>query len=288
MITGDPKVGDNVYVRWIDSDPEDEYDPAKIKSVNNDGTFQVTYFNADFSIPAATVAAQAAVGDPHAQYTDQYFADLAASEPEKISNVPSTNLYEKLDPARLGGAAGKLTAKLTIQVPKSSMYMSVPGLVDTSMHEYSAVSKLQDEWRKFKIELRQAEYELVLGQKTIREFATMVLGTSGLVAKYPNLCTLLSIMLCIPASSAESERTFSAQNIIKTKNRTTMEVDVLDALLRIYRLSRIYYFRDYVATLNTKKAIKQAKRRTTAMCIRAFDAGYAMRIWILRRKAGTL
>jgi hypothetical protein len=84
VITGDPKVGDHVYVRWRDSDPENEYDPAKIKSVNKDGTFQVTYFNADFSVPAATVAAQAAEDDPCTQFTDEYFEKLAVSEPEKI------------------------------------------------------------------------------------------------------------------------------------------------------------------------------------------------------------
>eukprot|EP01046_Picozoa_sp_COSAG06_P000618 COSAG06_NODE_17_length_34906_cov_31.908268_43_plen_236_part_00 len=80
----------------------------------------------------------------------------------------------------------------------------------------------------------------------------------------PNLRTLILIMLVIPASSAQSERDFSAQvrsivcfcshnacvtsiyahvqNKIKVKGRASLSIDSLDHLLRVYSLPHSLFY----------------------------------------------
>ena len=199
---------------------------------------------------------------------------------------PSSGVPPKVDGATLGGASGHLTAGLTTNVPKASLYASVPGLVDISMHATSGHSVLQTEWRQFKTEMRtNPKYKLMTEGLGVRAFAAQFLADGGLVSSYKELSKLMSIMLVIPASSAESERTFSSQNLIKTKNRTTLDVATLDALLRIYRLSRVYYYRDYVASIQDKKNRAKALSRTAAMCVRGFDAHEALQAWVADEKA---
>ncbi|CAG8776430.1 12701_t:CDS:2, partial [Cetraspora pellucida] len=50
---------------------------------------------------------------------------------------------------------------------------------------------------------------------------------------YPNIYTIISIILCLPLSNAYVERVFSKQNLIKTKLRNRMNSDTLNDILMI-------------------------------------------------------
>ena len=52
-------------------------------------------------------------------------------------------------------------------------------------------------------------------------------------SKYPNLMSLAHICMIQCSSTAICERGFSIQNIIKTKNRSSMKTKTLDSLMRI-------------------------------------------------------
>jgi hypothetical protein len=56
---------------------------------------------------------------------------------------------------------------------------------------------------------------------------------SDLMGSYPVACSIIMIMLVMPAHTAEVERGFSVLNLIKSKFRAAMHVNTLDTLMRI-------------------------------------------------------
>jgi hypothetical protein len=239
---------------------EDVYFPATIVAANSDGTYRVEYEDDDIedvdkSLDTTRVTTKV---EPQLLFT------IATGV------VPGAGVCDALPTG--------LTAAMTTHVLASSMYRLAPALLDGV--------KLQTEYQNFvEFIVSDPRFKVLLTHTKLRPFAHSILSDSTFWHWYPNVCELLAIMLTIPASSAESERTFSCQNIIKTKDRTNLDVKFLDCLVRIYRLSRIHYFRDYVATLQEDStAYKKAKRDTLAMCCRGFDAEEVLKCWVTSRQ----
>jgi hypothetical protein len=104
---------------------------------------------------------------------------------------------------------------------------------------------LRDEWTKFKgaivnaceadAHLRTHPFELVRHLLKLEQLRPVQL-------KRPGICFLLEFLLIWSASSAESEREFSVQNLIKTWSRCSLSHKNLDMLMRVYRLERLRWF----------------------------------------------
>ena len=93
--------------------------------------------------------------------------------------------------------------------------------------------QLVKEWRFVRSALlrKAARLTTVVTAKVFVSFFADVL--SDLMGSYPVACSLIMIMLVLPAHTAEVERGFSIQNLIKSKFRAAMHVNTLDTLMRI-------------------------------------------------------
>lgn len=82
-----------------------------------------------------------------------------------------------------------------------------------------------------------------------------------LVDAYPTLCKLYSIAAAIPISSATAERSFSALKRVKTRIRSTMVQERLEALLliEIERKVHLSIDKDKIITLLGKTSPTLAK-----------------------------
>ena len=91
--------------------------------------------------------------------------------------------------------------------------------------------QLVKEWRFVRPALlrKAARLTTVVTAKVFVSFFADVL--SDLMGSYPVACSLIMIMLVLPAHTAEVERGFSIQNLIKF--RAAMHVNTLDTLMRI-------------------------------------------------------
>ncbi|CAG2229547.1 unnamed protein product [Mytilus edulis] len=96
--------------------------------------------------------------------------------------------------------------------------------------DIGTLEQLQEEISRWKT--RWSMTMLDTKPKTLHE--TLVTTNKNL---YPNISTIISVLLTMPASTATAERSFSAMNRIKTYLRSTMGTDRLSALatLHIYR-----------------------------------------------------
>ena len=52
-------------------------------------------------------------------------------------------------------------------------------------------------------------------------------------AEFPNMIKLMAISRVLPVSSVECERGFSKQNLIKTRLRCSLSIELLDKLMRV-------------------------------------------------------
>lgn len=134
---------------------------------------------------------------------------------------------------------------------------------------------LRDEWQSAMPILFECREQP--GCSTIRGLVAHLLQNKLPELSFPNLRRLLLIMLVLPASSAQSERDFSAQNRIKTKARARLTVKQLDPLLRMYLLPRSTYFK----VLREQHPIgtqqyKTARRSVAANLVKLFDPAPAM------------
>jgi hypothetical protein len=83
---------------------------------------------------------------------------------------------------------------------------------------------------------------------------------------------LLEFVLIWSASSAESEREFSVQNLIKSWDRCNLSIENLDALMRIYRLERLrwYYYVDTCSKYDDTEKARMKKDVASHLCERLF------------------
>ncbi len=84
---------------------------------------------------------------------------------------------------------------------------------------------------------------------------------------FPELTRLLHLYLVLPAHTAEVERGFSTQNLIKTRLRSRLKVDNLDILMRVKLLgpapSNLERF-DYVTAVSLFNHGKRVPQRSSA------------------------
>jgi hypothetical protein len=94
-------------------------------------------------------------------------------------------------------------------------------------------AQLKAEWPQARLVLlrKAARLGAVTSMKVFLDFYAMVL--LDLADICPVVCSLIMIMLCIPAHTAEVERGFSIQNLIKSKFRACLKVATLDTLMRV-------------------------------------------------------
>ena len=256
-------VGRKVHVAWepslLTGTDKVAYYPATITEANDNGTYRVKYDVDDIDDVDKDTTSVTTQVEPHLLFT------------KAVGAIPGAGVCNALPTG--------LTNATTTHVLVSSMYQVAPALLDGAA--------LLVEFPMFlERVVGHSRYKSLLEITTVRSFAESVLADPNLRALYPNVCELLAIMLTIPASSAESERTFSCQNLIKTKDRTRLDVEFLDCLVRIYRLSRIHYYRDYVGTLHkgSSEHTKAMRSPTTlAMCCRGFDAKEVLARWVYDR-----
>jgi hypothetical protein len=92
----------------------------------------------------------------------------------------------------------------------------------------SDLSLIPSQWRAMKMlismEMRHMDFNTV--------WATM-LGNEPYKSEFKDILHLVQIMLVIPISGAECERIISAQNRIKTDERSCLSATTLDQLIRI-------------------------------------------------------
>jgi hypothetical protein len=92
---------------------------------------------------------------------------------------------------------------------------------------------LQDEFKAVKDELFQIAKNYASTFPTFYEGLQLLQASRMRPLKYENIMKLVYIMTCIPLNTACCERGFSIHTAVKTKIRSRMGVELLDALLRI-------------------------------------------------------
>jgi hypothetical protein len=143
--------------------------------------------------------------------------------PTKLKGVSSA------DAAAYGNDAVKALAEHYGTVKK----VDVPGGESVEHAALLDKAKLINEWEHIRPVLlrKAARLTTVMTAKVFVSFYAEVL--SDLMDTYPVVCSLIMIMLVLPAHTAEVERGFSMQNLIKSKFRAAMHVKSLDTLMRI-------------------------------------------------------
>ena len=68
---------------------------------------------------------------------------------------------------------------------------------------------------------------------TLQQVLSVLLGTTDIVAAFPNLSKLASILMILPVTTATVERTFSTMKLVKTRLRSRMGEDTLEHTMRI-------------------------------------------------------
>ncbi|XP_069110057.1 uncharacterized protein [Argopecten irradians] len=84
------------------------------------------------------------------------------------------------------------------------------------------------EWKLMKV-LVKGEFS----DKTFTSLWRLFLTKEPYSDTYQNVLMLVKIMLCLPVSSAQCERTFSTMNRIKTDVRSSLNITTLEDLIRI-------------------------------------------------------
>jgi len=76
---------------------------------------------------------------------------------------------------------------------------------------------------------------------------------------FPNIIKLIQIVYCISFSNVKCECDFSRQNKIKTKDRNSLAINMLDILMRIFlegsESSKFNYNHAYIIWSNQKRHI---------------------------------
>ena len=68
---------------------------------------------------------------------------------------------------------------------------------------------------------------------TLQQVLSVLLGTTDIVAAFPNLPKLASNLMILPVITATVERTFSTMKLVKTRLRSRMGEDTLEHTMRI-------------------------------------------------------
>lgn len=169
--------------------------------------------------------------------------DIAARYVAAIKHrFPSLSLLENFDifnPNNLHSAAGTPAADTygDAELGVLADFYGTAKVVDGVTHAPMLDAQLlRDEWPQARLMLLRKASRLVIvsGMKAFLNFHAEVLR--DLTDSCPVACALIMIMLCIPAHTAEVERGFSIQNLIKSKFRSRLKVDNLDILMRVKML----------------------------------------------------
>ncbi|XP_073279571.1 uncharacterized protein [Primulina huaijiensis] len=96
----------------------------------------------------------------------------------------------------------------------------------------------RDEKEQLEIQLKHYEYNIVKGSdyrslSTISELCQWLIKTNKSMT-YNLIFRVIVLVLTLPVSTATTERSFSAMNIVKTRLRSKMEDDFLSYALMIY------------------------------------------------------
>lgn len=115
----------------------------------------------------------------------------------------------------------------------ADFYGTTKVVSDVSHAPLLDAAQLKVEWPQARQVLlrKAARLGAVVSMKVFLDFNAMVL--LDLADTCPVVCSLIMIMLCIPAHTAEVERGFSIQNLIKSKFRACLKVATLDTLMRV-------------------------------------------------------
>ena len=68
---------------------------------------------------------------------------------------------------------------------------------------------------------------------SLQQFLSLLVGTADIVAAFPNLSKLASILMVLPVITATVERTFSTMKLVKTRLHSRMGEDTLEHTMRI-------------------------------------------------------
>ncbi|XP_071834953.1 52 kDa repressor of the inhibitor of the protein kinase-like [Apostichopus japonicus] len=98
-------------------------------------------------------------------------------------------------------------------------------------------------WKRFWREVDDAERPKTVSD-TLRQMNSK---------QFPNVCAVLQILLLLPVTSSKVERVHSAFKIVKTKLRSTMLEDRLNALILLYFHKDIALDYDEIVNIYSRK-----------------------------------
>jgi len=159
---------------------------------------------------------------PNTQIIEAFqLLDFASYKRRKL--IPRTVEWNSLGEKELQVLCNYFGHQKSVKDPTSGNTTTYPALINKF--------QLYEEFKLLKLDLASNE-DYINGNISTEDTWASFYKTS--VHVYPNFFKLWNICCTLSTNSAEAERGFSAQNLIKTKLRSRLETPTLDILLRIY------------------------------------------------------
>jgi hypothetical protein len=167
------------------------------------------------------------IAEPGSVEKKQLVKDCVAFVTEVVKNLKA-----RFPPTQQGVVeAAKIFDPRNLPSGKDELAAYGEGSVDILAIQYSDFvdrSLCQSEWELLK-HCMSANYK----NSTLQAFSLKLAADHGMKVHYPSLSILAEIILTFPASTAELERGFSVQNLIKSKTRNRLGSYHLDQLIRL-------------------------------------------------------